>query len=80
MLILVLKLDLTVLADRMQFILTLVPYVRLYRLSIVLFFITASLVYAIFCRLAINLLRSLCADVNVREQVKVFDGIPALLR
>eukprot|EP00794_Sanderia_malayensis_P003149 gene3149-3618_t len=27
-------------------------------------------------QLAINLLRSLCADVNIREQVKVFDGIP----
>ena len=33
-----------------------------------------------FYRLAINLLRSLCADINVREQVKVFDGVPALLR
>eukprot|EP00795_Rhopilema_esculentum_P013960 gene13960-4920_t len=30
-------------------------------------------------QLAINLLRTLCADVHVREQVKVFDGVPALL-
>ena len=30
--------------------------------------------------LAAGLLRILCADSNIREQVKVFDGIPICLR
>jgi hypothetical protein len=32
------------------------------------------------CRLSANLLRILCSDSNIREQVKVFEGIPICLR
>jgi NIMA (never in mitosis gene a)-related kinase len=31
-------------------------------------------------KLAANLLRTLCADSQAREMVKIYDGIPLLLR
>ncbi len=33
-----------------------------------------------FIRLAASLLKTLCSDVNIREQVKVYEGIRICLR
>ena len=33
----------------------------------------------LFCRLAASLLRTLCHEEQVREQVKICDGVPMLL-